>query len=45
MDIQQHIHRQTGVLLPISGVNGQSQEQAVVLTLKAKYVFLIDAEM
>ena len=37
MDIQQHILNNTGVLLPISGGNGQSQEQAVVIASKAKY--------
>lgn len=37
MDIQQHILNNTGVLLPISGGNGQSQGQAVVIASKAKY--------
>ena len=37
MDIQQHIHCNTGVLLPISGGNGQSQDQAVVIDSKATY--------
>lgn len=37
MDIQQYILNNTGVLLPISGSNGQSQDQAVVITSKAKY--------
>jgi hypothetical protein len=37
MDIQQHIFINTGVLLPISGGNGQSQDQAVVIGSKAKY--------
>lgn len=37
MDIQQHIHSNTGVLLPISGGNGESQDQAVVIDSKAKY--------
>ena len=37
MDIQQYIYNNTGVLLPISGGNGQSQEQAVVLGSEAKY--------
>ena len=37
MDIQQHIYNNTGVLLPISGGNGQSQDQAVVIGSKAKY--------
>ena len=37
MDIQQHIYNNTGVLLPISGGNGQSQDQAVVINSKAKY--------
>lgn len=37
MDIQKDILKQTGVLLPISGGNGQSQEQAVVLSSEAKY--------
>ncbi len=37
MDIQQHISNITGVLLPISGGNGQSQDEAVVIDSKAKY--------
>jgi hypothetical protein len=37
MDIQQYIHDNTGVLLPISGGNGQSQDQAVILDSEAKY--------
>ncbi len=37
MDIQQHILNNTGVLLLISGGNGQSQGQAVVIASKAKY--------
>ena len=37
MDIQQHIFNNTGVLLPISGGIGQSQDQAVVIDSKAKY--------
>ena len=40
MDIQQHIYNNTGVLLPISGGNVQSQDQAVVITSEAKYVFI-----
>ena len=40
MDIQQHIFNNKGVLLPISGGNGQSQDQAVVLTSKAKYMLI-----
>ncbi len=40
MDIQQYIFNITGVLLPISGGNGQSQDQAVVLGSEAKYVFI-----
>ena len=40
MDIQQHIHCNTGVLLPISGGNGQSQDQAVVIASEAKYVLI-----
>ena len=40
MDIQQHIHCNTDVLLPISGGNGQSQDQAVILGSKAKYVLI-----
>lgn len=43
MDIQQHIYNNTGVLLPISGGNGQSQDQAVILGSKAKY-WLIQVE-
>ena len=41
MDIQQHILINTGVLLPISGGNGQSKEQAVILGSEAKYVLII----
>ena len=37
MDIQQYIYNNTGVLLPISGGNGQSQEQAFVIDSEAKY--------
>jgi outer membrane lipoprotein-sorting protein len=37
MDIQQYIYNNSGVLLPISGGNGQSQNQAVVIDSKAKY--------
>ena len=37
MDIQQHIHNNTGFLLPISGGNGQSQDQAIVIGSEAKY--------
>ena len=37
MDIQQYILNNTGVLLPISGGNAQSQDQAVVIDSKAKY--------
>lgn len=37
MDIQLHILNKTGALLPISGGNGQSQDQAVVIASKAKY--------
>jgi hypothetical protein len=40
MDIQQHIYNNTGVLLPISGGNGQSQDQAVVINSKAKYMLI-----
>jgi hypothetical protein len=40
MDIQQHIYNNTGVLLPISGGNGQSQDQAVILDSEAKYVLI-----
>jgi len=40
MDIQQYIFTNTGVLLPISGDNGQSQDQAVVIDSKAKYRFI-----
>jgi hypothetical protein len=38
MDIQQHIQRKTGVLLPISGGNGHSQDQAVVISSKYKVI-------
>jgi uncharacterized protein YprB with RNaseH-like and TPR domain len=37
MDIQQYIHINTGVLLPISGGNGKSISKAVVIDSKAKY--------
>ena len=40
MDIQQHIYNNIGVLLPISGGNGQSQDQVVVLGSEAKYVLI-----
>jgi hypothetical protein len=40
MDIQQYIYNNTGVLLPISGGNGQSQDQAVILGSEAKYVLI-----
>ena len=40
MDIQQHIFINTGVLLPISGGNGQSQDQSVVLGSEAKYLLI-----
>ena len=40
MHIQQHIYNNTGVLLPISGGNGQSQDQAVVITSDAKNVLI-----
>jgi hypothetical protein len=37
MDIQKYIYNKTGFMLPVSGGNGQSQEQAVVLLSEAKY--------
>ncbi len=40
MDIQTHIFINTGVLLPIFGGNGQSQDQAVVVASEAKYVLI-----
>lgn len=40
MDIQTHIYNNTCVLLPISGGNGQSQDQAVVLGSEAKYLLI-----
>ena len=40
MDIQKHILDKTGVLLPISGGNGQSQEQAVVIISKYKHMLI-----
>ena len=40
MDIQHYIFINTGVLLPISGGNGQSQDQAVILGSEAKYVLI-----
>ncbi len=38
MDIQKYIYNQTGILLPISGGNGQLQDQAVVIGSEAKYM-------
>ena len=40
MNIQQYIFNQRIVLLPISGGNGQSQDQAVILGAEGKYVLL-----
>jgi hypothetical protein len=40
MDIQQYIYNKTSVLLPISAGNGQSQDQAIVIDSKAKYVLI-----
>jgi hypothetical protein len=40
MDIQQYIFNYTGVLLPISGGNGQSQDKAVVIASEAKYMLI-----
>ena len=41
MDIQKHIIDKTGVMLPISGGNGHSQEQAVVIiSSKYKHMFI-----
>lgn len=40
MDIQQYIFINTGVLLPISGGNGQSQDQAIVIGSEANYVLI-----
>jgi hypothetical protein len=40
MNIQHYIFINTGVLLPISGGNGQSQGQAVILGSEAKYVLI-----
>ena len=40
MDIQKHIIDKTGVMLPISGGNGQSQEQAVVISSKYKHRYI-----
>jgi hypothetical protein len=40
MDIQEHIFNNTGVLLPISGGNGQSQDQAIIMGSEAKYVLI-----
>ena len=40
MNIQQHIFNNTGVRLPISGGNGQSQDQAVVIASEAKFVLI-----
>ncbi len=45
MDIQQYIFINTGVILPISGGNGQSQDQAIVIGSEAKYeVIPIESE-
>lgn len=40
MDIQKHILNKIGVLLPISGGNGQSQEQAVIISSKYKHRYI-----
>jgi hypothetical protein len=40
MDTQQYIYCNTGVLLPISGGNGHSQDQAVILGSEAKYMLI-----
>lgn len=40
MDIQKYIYNQTGLILPISGGNGQSQGQAVVIGSEAKYTLI-----
>jgi hypothetical protein len=40
MDIQQYIYNNTGVMLPISGGNGQSQEQAVIISPKYKHKYI-----
>jgi hypothetical protein len=40
MDIQKHILNKTGVMLPISGGNGQSQKQAVIINSKYKYRYI-----
>ena len=40
MDIQKYIFNYTGVLLPISGGNGQSQDKAVVIASEAKYMLI-----
>lgn len=40
MDIQQYIFNNRDILLPISGGNGQSQDQAVVIASKAKYALI-----
>jgi len=39
MDIQKYVFNITGIIIPISGGNGQSQDQAVVIDSKAKYAF------
>ena len=38
MDIQKYIIDKTGFMLPISGGNGQSQEQSVVVSSKYKHM-------
>jgi len=40
MDIQQHIFNNTGLMLPVSGGNGQSAEQAVIISSKYKHEFI-----
>jgi hypothetical protein len=40
MDIEQHILNKTSILLPISGGNGQSQDQAVIMGSEAKYALI-----
>jgi hypothetical protein len=40
MDIKQHIFNNAGILLPISGGNGKSEDKAVVIASEANYMLI-----
>jgi hypothetical protein len=40
MDIQQYMFNNAGILLPISGGNGQSEDKAVVIASEANYMLI-----